>query len=57
MLCTGNTIKPMAGDVTSCTTSCAGTMKVANAEHTSCGMLATTLTYSHVHAITCPLCF
>ena len=38
VLCTGNTIKLMAGDVTSCTTSCDGTMKVANAEHTFCGI-------------------
>ena len=54
---TGNTIKPMAGDVTSRTTSCDYKMKVANAEHTACGMLATTFMYSHVHAITCQLCF
>ena len=42
VMCTGNTIKPMAGDVTSCTTSCNGTIKISNAEHTACGMLATT---------------
>ena len=35
--CTGETIKPVAGDESSCPEDCGGDSKVANAEHTACG--------------------
>ena len=41
-LCTGNTIKSTIGDASDCDadTSCDGTTKVPNAEHTACGRTA-----------------
>ena len=56
-MCTGNTIKPMTGDVATCSTSCGDTMKVSNAEHTSCGMLTISIMYLNLHTTPCQLCF
>ena len=56
-MCTGNTIKPMAGNNSTCSTSCDGKMKVANTEHTACGM---SIVNSHLSTKTYPnksLCF
>ena len=54
VMCTGNTIKPMVGDVTTCSISCDGKMKVANLEHTACGM---SIMNPHLHTIAYQLCF
>ena len=51
VMCTGNRIKPMAGNNATCSTSCDGKMKVANTEHIDCGM---SIMNSHLSTKTYP---
>ena len=43
MICTGNDVKPTAGDTSSCPMVCNGTTEVPNSGHTECGMNSNTL--------------